>query len=245
VAALGARVLLEVPKPLQRLMTRLEGVVQVISRGEAPPPCDFHIPMMSLPHALPAAGFGPPAAYLATDPAQQAAWAERLGEARGLRVGLCWAGGTRPDQLVQDSFDQRRSLPLAAFAPLAGVDGALFYSLQKGPPAEQLGELISQDWAGPEIVDLTAELRDFDDSAALVANLDLVITCDTAIAHLAGGLGKPVWILNRFDACWRWLDGREDSPWYPTARLFRQDEPGDWAGVMSRVEADLRRLASA
>jgi tetratricopeptide (TPR) repeat protein len=242
VAALGARVVLEVPGPLRRLMSRLDGVAQAIPRGETPPKIDFQVPMMSLPHALPGEGFGPQEAYLFADPTDVAAWAERLGPRTDLRVGLCWAGGTRPDQLVQDSFDKRRSLSLEAFAPLAGIQGVSFHSLQKGPPAEQLAEVVERGWAGPEILDLTAELADFADTAALVANLDLVITCDTAIAHLAGGLGKPVWILNRFDACWRWLDGREDTPWYPSGRLFNQPAPGDWANLIERVENALRRL---
>jgi hypothetical protein len=137
--------------------------------------------------------------------------------------------------------DRRRSLSLEAFAPLAAVDGLALYSLQKGPPAAQLAELQARGWAGPGIVDLTAELNDLADTAALVANLDLVITCDTAVAHLAGGLGKPVWILNRFDACWRWLEHRRDSAWYPTARLFRQPAPGDWASVIAEVVGELDR----
>ena len=202
--------------------------------------------MMSLPHALPEAGTGPQTAYLSADPAKAAAWAERLGAPGAFRVGLCWAGGTRPDQLIQDGIDRRRSLPLEAFAPLAGVEGVIFYSLQKGPSADQLAEAVRRGWTGPPIVDLTPELKDFADTAAFVANLHLVITCDTAVAHLAGALGKPVWILNRFDACWRWLDGRDDSPWYPTARLFRQETPGDLAAASSPgVEAELRRLAAA
>ncbi len=247
VAALGATVFLEVPRGLERLLGRMVGVAQVMTMGDDLPPFDFQAPMMSLPHALSkagsGAGFGPQTAYLRADPGRAAIWAERLEPSAGLRVGLCWAGGLRPDQLIADGIDQRRSLPLAVFAPLAAVEGAVFYSLQKGPPSGQLAELAGQGWAGPEIRDLTAELKDFDDTASLAANLDLVITCDTAVAHLAGGMGKPIWILNRFDACWRWLDGRDNSPWYPSARLFRQAAPGDWEAVMTRVAAELDGLA--
>ena len=115
-----------------------------------------------------------------------------------------------------------------------------FYSLQKGEPAEsELAGLVSCGWGGPDIVDFAAELADFADSAALIEQLDLVISVDTATAHLAGALAKPVWILNRFDACWRWLLDRDDSPWYPTARLFRQGRPGDWDGVMHEVGSGL------
>jgi tetratricopeptide (TPR) repeat protein len=246
VAARGAKVVLEVQPGLERLLSRLQGVDQVVRLGAAIPPCDFQTPMMSLPLALggvaPEAGKGP---YLAADPQDVAAWRARLATSGKRRIGLCWAGGFRPDLLVADSADKRRSLPLEAFAPLAGVDGVEIYSLQKGPPAAQLTEALARGWDGPPILDLTAELNDFADTAALVANLDLVITCDTAIAHVAGGLGVPVWILNRFDTCWRWMADRDDSPWYPSARLFRQTTAGDWAGVVQRVTDELSRTPAA
>ncbi|THD68178.1 tetratricopeptide repeat protein [Phenylobacterium sp.] len=244
VAALGAEVILEVQPGLERLLARLDGVARVITLGEAPPPHEFQTPLMSLPHALGAAPDGRLARYLDADPQDVAAWASRLAGTAARRVGLCWAGGARPYQMVANSIDQRRSLSLEAFAPLAGAEDVAFYSLQKGPPAAQLAELQAKGWAGPEITNLTSELADFADTAALVANLDLVITCDTAVAHLVGGLGKPVWILNRHDACWRWLDGRNDSPWYPSAQLFRQPSPGDWASVMEEVRVALGAWAS-
>jgi tetratricopeptide (TPR) repeat protein len=245
IAARGGRVVLEAQPGLERLLARLEGVAEVVRRGEPLPAFDLQTPLMSLPLAVGDDLETPQEPYLSAEPAAVAAWATRLGAAEGLRVGLCWAGGARPELLVANSIDGRRSLPLAAFEPLADLTDVTFYSLQKGPPAEQLAEAVAGGWAGPPIVDLTGELADFADTAALVANLDLVIACDTAIAHLGGGLGKPVWILNRFDACWRWLDGRQDTPWYPTARLFRQAAPGDWTGVVGRVVDELRGLAAA
>jgi ADP-heptose:LPS heptosyltransferase len=115
-----------------------------------------------------------------------------------------------------------------------------FYSLQKGEPAaSELAELIRRDWEGPQIVDFTSQLNDFSDTAALIENLDLVITVDTSTAHLAGALGKPVWILNRYDTCWRWLLNRTDSPWYLTARLYGQEKTGHWDDVMQRIRMDL------
>jgi Tfp pilus assembly protein PilF len=242
-AARGAEVMLEVQPGLERLLSGLKGVARIVTRGEPLPPHDLQVPLLSLPLAV---GAGQPdgAPYLAAEPQAVAAWAARLRDAEGLRVGLCWAGGVRPGQQVANSIDARRSLSLEAFSPLAGVEGVAFYSLQKGPPAKELAELQARGWAGPSIADLTAELTDFADTAALVTNLDLVITCDTAIAHLAGALGKPVWILNRFDACWRWLDGRDDSPWYASARLFRQPRPGDWASVIEEVTGRLALLAA-
>jgi hypothetical protein len=238
VAARGGRVVLEVLAGLERLLARLDGVERIVTRGHPLPPCDVHAPLMSLPLALGAGPEAPP--YLSPDPADVARWAERLAGVDALKVGLCWAGGARPDQPVARAIDLRRSLSLEAFAPLAGIAGVRFYSLQKGPPAAQLASL---PWAGPPIVDWTGELNDFADTAALVSQLDLVIACDTSTAHLAGGLGRPVWILNRFDTCWRWGVGREDSPWYPTARLFNQSAAGDWAGVVEAVKAELVGLA--
>lgn len=242
VAALGARVVLDVQPGLKRLLSRLDGVDMIIGRGEALPPHDVQTPLMSLPLALGAGPDGEGGPYLFPDPDEAAAWRSRLPKNGHFRVGLCWAGGARPDQPVADAVDRRRSLPLRAFAPLADLRGIDIYSLQMGPPASQLVNALARGWDGPPILDLTDRLKDFADTAALVANLDLVITCDTSTAHLAGGLGKPVWILNRFDACWRWLDGREDSPWYPSARLFRQTSPGDWDGVIGAVKSALAPL---
>lgn len=239
VAALGARVVLEVQPGLERLAARLGGVAQVVARGQPAPPHDVQIPLMSLPFALGLEPDGRQGAYLRPDPADVAAWNERLAGAGGMRVGLCWAGGARPGQFVAHNTDKRRSLRLMQFAPLGRIQGLTVYSLQKGPPAGELAELREGGWSGPDIIDLTAEFGDFADTAAFVANLDLVITCDTAVAHLAGGLGKPVWILNRFDGCWRWLADRSDSAWYPTARLFRQPVPGDWASVIAQVAHEL------
>jgi tetratricopeptide (TPR) repeat protein len=243
VAALGARIVLEVQGGLERLLSRLEGVDQIVTRGQALPPYDFQTPLLSLPLALNAGPDGDRGPYLSADPEQAALWASRLSGGDGLRVGLCWAGGARPDQPIAHAIDKRRSLALEAFAPLADTPGLQIYSVQKGPPAAHLAEAQALGWPGPPIIDLTAELKDFADTAALVANLDLVITCDTSTAHLAGGLGKPVWILNRHDACWRWLDGRDDSPWYPSARLFKQTSAGDWESVIAAVKIQLLALA--
>jgi hypothetical protein len=143
---------------------------------------------------------------------------------------LAWAGAPRLDSPVQAAFDRRRSLPLSSLAPILAVPGVRFFSLQKGVVA------------GPGLTDFMAEMTDFADTAALVANLDLVISVDTAIAHLAGAMGKPVWLLNRFDTDWRWLSEGEETPWYPTMRIFRQGSPGDWAGV---IDAAARALQSA
>jgi hypothetical protein len=166
-------------------------------------------------------------------------WRGRLGERRARRVGLVWSGGFRPSRPELWSANERRNIPLAMLGALDAAD-VEFYSLQKGQPAEsEVAALSACNGRGPKIRDLTRDIRDFGDTAAFIEQLDLVISADTATAHLAGALGKPVWILNRYDGCWRWLLERSDSPWYPTARLYRQERAGDWAGVVERVNADL------
>jgi len=175
--------------------------------------------------------------YLHAAPAERARWAERLGDHAGKRVGLVWAGAPRPELPWAHETDRRRSLPLSVLAPLGRVAGIRLISLQKGPPAAQLASAPP----GLVIEDYMDAVEDFADTAALVANLDLVIAADTAVAHLAGALGVPVWLLSRFDGCWRWLLDRDDSPWYPGLRLFRQTRPGDWASVVAEVAAALER----
>ena len=244
-ANLGATVVFEVPQPLRTLFASLEGVAQWVAQGEALPPFDFYSPLMSLPLALRTTLDTIPAKvpYLHSSPDRSRYWRRKLGEPRAARVGLVWAGGFRANQPEPWPVNNRRNIPLATLAPLAHPH-IEFYSLQKGQPAEQeLAELNARGWNGPRLVDYTRDLRDFDDTAALIEQLDLVISVDTSTAHLAGALGKPVWILNRFDTCWRWLLDRTDSPWYPSLRLYRQARRGDWEGVVRRVRDDLDRFA--
>ena len=147
---------------------------------------------------------------------------------------MTWAGDPRPHDRGAHRIDRRRSLPLDHFAPLGAIPGVSFISLQKGPAAAQSPP------PGLSLTDWSDELVDFADTAALIAGLDLVITVDTSIAHLAGALGKPVWVLSRYDGCWRWLQNRDDSPWYPTLRLFRQTKPGTWAEVIATLATTLK-----
>jgi hypothetical protein len=242
VARLGAEVVLAVPATLRRLMGSLEGVGQVVSEDAAPPPFDLHCPLMSLPMAFGTTEATIPCCvpYLAADPDAVEQWRGIIPRAHdtnpvtvfgaaGLRVGLVWAGGSRPEQPHAVAIDRRRSMKLAEMACLAAVPGCVFVSMQVGTPSAQIGT------APFALIDVTGGLTDFADTAALIETLDLIISVDTAVAHLAGALGKPVWLLSRYDACWRWGRERDDTPWYPTMRLFRQTAPGDWAGVMRRV----------
>ena len=230
----GGEVVLEVQPPLVRLLSGLPGAARVVTRGETLPPFDVHCPLMSLPHVFGTTPDTVPAAipYLGAAPAAVAAWRERLaGLPPGLRVGLCWAG----DPAM--SADGRRSVPPDALAPLAGIAGVRFVSLQKGAAARRPPP-------GLRMLDDAPALRDFADTAALVSALDLVVSADTAVLHLAGALGRPVWLLDRFDSCWRWLSGRRDSPWYPTLRRFPQPAPGDWAGAIGPLRDALAALAA-
>lgn len=243
-AARGARVIVEADAALAPLMRSLEGVDEVVGQGEPLPAFDLHCPMMSLPFAFGTTletipGQTP---YLFADPGKIAAWQARLGPRTRPRVGLCWSSGVRPDQPELKAINGRRNLPLAKLAALRGLD-VDFVSLQKGQPAE--GEFAALDqgaWDGPPILNVAADLTDFSETAALISALDLVVSVDTSIPHLAGALGRPVWVMNRFDPCWRWLQDRADSPWYPTARLFRQPSMGDWDSVLAEVRTALSAL---
>lgn len=240
VAEAGGNVVLVVPKPLQRLMTILDGVGMVISEDHGPlPPFDYHCPLLSLPLAFNTTLATIPAAtaYLKADRSPWAAFLEGL---PGLKVGLVWAGKSRTEQPHAVAIDKRRSMRLLDLQPLLSVPGCSFVSLQLGPPAAQIRTLPD----APGLHDVSDRMGDWADTAGLIAGLDLVIAVDTAVAHLAAALGKPVWMLNRFDSCWRWFLDREDTPWYPTMRLFRQTERGEWAGVIEGVRQALSERAA-
>jgi tetratricopeptide (TPR) repeat protein len=233
VASRGGEVVLGVQKRLHRLLAGTAGAGQVIRDGERPLEFSWHCPLLSLPLAFATDLSTIPATipYVIPDPARVEAWGQRL-RGNSLRVGLAWGGN--PNY----AHDLWRSIPLEQLAPLTHLEGTTFYSLQMGPPAAQVKQL------GPRahIIDLQDEQEDFADTAAIVANLDLVISIDTSVAHLAGAMGKPVWLLLNNSPDWRWLLDREDSPWYPTARLFRQSALGNWQEVITRVERELREL---
>lgn len=233
----GARIVLEVQPPLTRLMKSLPGNILIVAHGDPIPSFDLQCPLLSLPLAFKTVVETIPVdiPYVAADRVAAARWRQRLAILAGLRVGLVWAGGERRESPELAAVDARRSIRLDALAPLCEVDGVSFVSLQKGPPSLQ----AAAPPPGMDLFDPTADLTDFADTAALLEGLDLVISVDTSVAHLAGAMGKPVWLLNRFDTCWRWLLSRDDSPWYPTLRQFRQSAPGDWKGVMLAVRAAL------
>ena len=239
-AALGGKVILETYKPLARLLASVPGVAQVVISGEPRPSFDCHLPMLSAPLVMGTNLATVPVTvpYVSPDAAATRVWAERLAGLEGLKVGLVWSGDPRPESPRDHAMDRRRSVGLSPMVPLLALPGVSFVSLQKGVPATQIGD-IPQNLRPHDFME---EVNDFADTAALLANLDLVITVDTAVAHLAGAMARPVWIMSRFDGCWRWLSDRDDSPWYPTARLFRQNKPGAWGGVIDNVVEALATL---
>jgi tetratricopeptide (TPR) repeat protein len=228
------RVLVLSDPSLARLMHTLPVVSEITSRVDtlSLDSFDFHCPIMSLPFVfgtrLDTIPNAVPYLFVAAETGKK--WLERLAGRNGLRVGLVWAGNNKYGK------DLLRSLSLRQLGPVIKTAGVAFVSLQKGDPAAELDEM------GWPILDWMNECEDFSETAALVVNLDLVISVDTSVAHLAGALGKPVWLLNRFESEWRWQLDREDSPWYPTMRIFRQSALNDWDGVVERVASELGRL---
>lgn len=230
-AARGAQVTLECQPGLVRLLRSLDGVQAVIPYGQPWPPEAARVPLLSLPRLFGTTLDSIPARtpYLAPPPGLVQSWRERLPAGDTPRVGLVWAANPH-----NKTGRAQRSLGPEDLPPLAALGAVTFVSLQLEPPPP-----------GLRVLDLSDQIGDFADTAAIVANLDLVITVDTAVAHLAGALGRKVWVLLPFDADWRWLAGRADSPWYPGMRLFRQATAGDWAGAVAAAAAELKALVLA
>lgn len=230
VAARGGHVVFEAPVELHRVFAGIEGVAQVVAFGDPLPDFAWQCPLLSLPLAFNTTLASVPHSvpYLSADPEAVEEWRRRMA-GPGLKVGLVWAG--RPEH----KRDRHRSIALAELAPLAAIPNVAFYALQKGAAVSEAEHAP----AGMRLEILSPLLGDFADTAAAIMALDLVISVDTSVAHLAGALGKPVWILNAYAPDWRWLEKRSDSPWYPTAQLFRQDSSRRWAPVVAAVAAEL------
>jgi tetratricopeptide (TPR) repeat protein len=232
---LGARVIVEAGKRLLPLLATLEGKYEFVAKGGTLPAFDYYCPVMSLARAFKTTLQTVPASlpYLFAAPDKRREVLARLGEKTAPRIGLVWSGNPR------QPADRVRSVPLEKLARVLAQPFA-FHALQK--------EIRPEDEARMQafkIADHRDEQNDFSDAAALIAAMDLIVTVDTVVAHLAGAMGKPVWILLPWMADWRWLLEREDSPWYPSARLFRQEQAGDWDGVCSRVAAAVRKRGFA
>jgi hypothetical protein len=235
VAARAGTVLLRVPQVLAALVAGLAPNCRVVHDGDAVAPFDFICPLMSLPHALRITleNLPAPEPRLRVDEARVRAWRERLAQAGpGPFIGLAWSGNASYNN------DHHRSIPLAQFRALE-AQGCRFVAVQSQVRASDQAAL--DQWPG--LLRFDEAIAPFAQAAALVAALDLVVTVDTVFAHLAGALGRPVWVLEPYAPDWRWMLGREDSPWYPTARLFRQPAEGDWDSVLARVSDELSARA--
>ena len=231
VAAQGAKVVLEVQPELKSLLSRLDGVTAVVARGEAPPPFDVHCPLGSLPLArkteLPVVPA--PIPYLSADHAHLQKWSARIKKLPHPRIALAWAGNPAHDN------DRNRSIALSALAPLLAMP-ASFISIQRDVRSADVAQLA----ATAQLTHLGGELADLNDTAGVLAMCDLLITVDTAPAHLAGAMGRPVWVLVPFAPDWRWMLDGEITPWYPSARVFRQSALADWNAVIARAAAALQ-----
>ena len=232
----NGRVICECQRPLLELLRESMPEVEWVTAGQGPGEFDVHFPLMSLPGVL---GFslaevGTRGPYLRADAERVAMWGGRFAGESRRKVGVVWAGSRK------HLNDRHRSLPVKLLGAIAAAENVRVYSLQVGATPADAAEIAEMG-----VVDVTAELKDFQDTAALVMNLDLVVTVDTAVAHLAGALGKMVWVMLPYNRDWRWMLGREDSPWYPTLRLFRQTQRGEWASVVARVEEELRGLVAS
>lgn len=236
VADRGANVIIGCQRELKRLLSSLDGIKAVIAFGERVPEFEYHCPLPSLPRIFRTTVESIPrrVPYLSVSDQLREAWRERVGRASSTyKVGLAWAGS--PGHLN----DLNRSCRPDLFLSISRISGLQLFSLQKDVPSrwERSRDTFP-------LIDLMAEVGDFSDTAALIMNLDLVISVDTAVAHLAGALGKPVWTLIPYAPDWRWMLNREDSPWYPTMRLFRQPAPGDWQSVIRCVSKELEKIVS-
>jgi hypothetical protein len=231
VADLGARVILEVPKSLAGLMKGLNGISQLVIKGEKLPYFDYQCPLLSLPFALKTTLSNIPAnaSYLAADPNKVAKWKLKLGERRKKRIGLVWSS------MSTFKHDSKRSLMLIDLIKALPPDRFEYICLQK-----ELKDCDREFFESyKNIRFLGNELEDFSDTAALIENLDLVISTCTSVPHLSAALGKQTWILLSYVPDWRWLMGRGDSPWYPSVKLYRQPAIGDWSSVLDRINIDL------
>lgn len=237
--ALGAYTIFVVPYEVALLFKQSDLIDQLISPDEPTKVFafqhsdidhDYHIPLMSLSHRLKTDLQTIPLRQrcLMADQEKSKFWADHLGLPSGIRVGLCWRGNPEHDN------DQRRSMKASQFKPLLSIPGINYYSLQYKPLSGELESL------GDKVINLRSKIKDMSDTAAIIDNLDLVITVDTSVAHLAGALGKKVWILLPFSPDWRWLVNRDDSPWYASARLFRQTSRNNWDGVINQVASALK-----
>ncbi|MCR4290742.1 MAG: tetratricopeptide repeat protein [Candidatus Scalindua sp.] len=232
VKAQGGQVIFECHKSLNRLLKNYAGIDEIIEKTSEPDiKFDTQLPILSLPGVFGTTQDSIPSGtpYITADPGLEQLWSLRLDNDNDFKVGIVWAGN------ADNKKDHIRSCALVDFSPLLKIEGTVFYSIQKGPASSEANNLPG----GMKVINLNDQITDFADTAAVIANLDLIISVDTAVVHLAGALGKPVWNLLHFAPDWRWLLNRDDSPWYPEMRLFRQSKLNDWTDLFKKVKEAL------
>ena len=231
----GGTVIFECPEPLLDLARTCKGIDQLVPRGQTLPPCDVAMSLLSVPRVLKTTLETIPAEvpYINADPARVEYWRRELASLPGVRIGICWQGS------LEQQGDRIRSVPLSRFAALGKVPGVTLCSIQKNHGSEQLWDERPESVQIHDFGSRTA--ASFADTAALVQALDLVVSIDSAVVHVAGAFAVPVWVLLPAASDWRWLLDREDSPWYPTMRLFRQPKPGDWDTVFAQIMKALQQ----
>lgn len=245
VKCLGGKVIMHVPQSLVGIMKSIRGVDAAIPLDIIPPNYDVHCSLMSLPMIFRTTLDSIPLAegYMKADVSNKRKWHKKISNIPGPKIGICWQGSDHP--MVANSWsnvNSRRNVPLELLANVFHDVEVTFFSLQKVKSSEKkLEENFEKYWPRRNFIDFTHEINDFSDLAGLVENLDLVISVDTSVAHLAGAVGTSTWLLNRFDSCWRWLLVRSDSPWYKSIKLYRQQEDLDWEKVLLVMKQDLHK----
>jgi hypothetical protein len=234
----GGRIVVECPGMMLPLFRTCAGIDELVAEGTPLPPFDTYAPLLSLPRLLKTSLETVPATvpYLFANQELVDRWRDRMTALDGFRIGIAWQGN------AHHQLDRHRSIPLRAFAPLARIPGLQFISLQKGKGSEQLNKIGQAIQILPLADDCDQAAGAFMDTAAILEHLDLVITADTAIVHLAGAMGKRTWLALSAISDWRWMLDRDDSPWYPGLRIFHQETLGDWKSVMTRMATELRDL---
>ncbi|MFY9287617.1 MAG: tetratricopeptide repeat-containing glycosyltransferase family protein [Alphaproteobacteria bacterium] len=230
----GGFIIVQCRAPLVRLLQNCPYIDEVVTEATL---FDYHIPIMSLPFLFGTTLNTIPSTtpYLTVSDEARLKWASRFAGSVGLKVGLVWAGNPRKNLIEAHATDRQRSINLSMMKPLLDLPSCQFYNLQKDEASAE----IMRNGLQSRLINYMPGVEDFMDTAAIIENLDLVISVDTSVVHLAGGLGKEVWVLSRFGGCWRWLRNQETNPWYPTVRIFSQPSPGDWDGCLQTVKKAL------
>ena len=245
IKSMNAEVILETPKELNELLKNFNGISQILERGSAIPDYDYYCPLMSLPYLLGTSLENIPSAekYIYCPDYKNQEWSKRLGERNKYRVGIVWSGGFRKDRPDLWAVNKRRNIGIELISEFLSEVDVEYHSLQKGEPAES--EIMGNEllyFPNGNLINHADNIKSFSDTAGLIENIDLVISVDTSTAHLSAAMGKPTWILNRHDNCWRWLTDIDYSPWYKAVKIYRQPEIGDWRSLLKNVRQDLLKI---